>query len=132
MSNDIEFESPKTILVVEDAVPDQALVEKRIRTLWPDCDIMNVQSLKSTHTALKEKDFDMVLLDLNLTDTFGPNTVEEVRKIDGKVPIIVMTGMLTSITADESLKNGANNILSKYQIMDDDFFNILEQNAAQY
>jgi ActR/RegA family two-component response regulator len=60
----------------------------------------------------------------------GPNTVSEIRKLDSSIPIIVLTGMLSSITADESLRLGANNIYSKAQLMDDDFLNVLEQNAA--
>jgi ActR/RegA family two-component response regulator len=72
----------------------------------------------------------MVVLDLNLPDTIGPNSVAEMRNFNRSTPIIVLTGMLTSITADEALKQGANNIYPKAQIMDNDFFNILEQNAA--
>ena len=91
---------------------------------------MPVVSLKAAYDAFKAQSFDMVILDLNLTDTVGPNTVGEMRKFNKATPIIVLTGMLNSVTADESLKQGANNIYAKAQIMDEDFLDILEQNAA--
>jgi len=131
MNDEIDFALPQTkILVVEDDAADRALVEGQIKKLWPDSDIVHVKSIHGTYDQLKKKNFDMVLLDLNIEDAFGPCTVQEVRKFDRKTPIIVMTGMLTSITADQSLINGANNIVSKNKILDDDFFNILEQNLA--
>lgn len=133
MSNDIDFadiQKPPTILVVEDDAPDQVLVKQKIKTLWPECNIVPVGSLKAAYDTFKARDFDMVMLDLNLPDTMGPETVEEMRKFNKSTPIIVLTGMLNSATADESLRLGANNIFPKSQIVDsEDFFNILEQNV---
>jgi two-component system sensor histidine kinase UhpB len=132
MTDDINLKekTSPTILVVEDNAPDRALVNRKIRELWPDCNIESASSLSAAYKALHLQDFDMVVLDLNLPDTMGPNTVSEIRKLDSSIPIIVLTGMLSSITADESLRLGANNIYSKAQLMDDDFLNVLEQNAA--
>lgn len=128
----IELSPPtQTILIVEDDAPDRALLEKQIRTLWPDCNLVSAKSLNAAYQALKEQSFNMVILDLNLPDTMGPSTVKGIRDINKTIPIIVLTGMLTAITADESLRYGANNIYSKTQIMNDDFLNILKENAAQ-
>jgi DNA-binding NtrC family response regulator len=118
------------VLIVEDDAPDQIIVEQQIKALWPNSKTVAATCLRDAIKILKNQSFDMVLLDLNLRDTLGPKTVYELRKIAPKVPVIVMTGMLTSITADEALKFGANNIVPKSQIMEPDFFNILEQNAG--
>ena len=122
--------NPHTILVVEDDSHDIVIIQRQIKSLWPDCNIVPVKSMHAAYDAFKTQNFDMVLLDLNLPDTIGPNTVAEMRKFNRSTPIIVLTGMLTSVTADESLKQGATNIFPKSQIEDEDFLNILEQNAA--
>jgi DNA-binding NtrC family response regulator len=118
------------ILIVEDDAPDQVIVEKQIKTLWPNSKTTSAKCLRDALRILKTRSFDIVLLDLNLRDALGPRTVYELRKIAPKVPLIVMTGMLNAITADESLKFGANNIVSKSQVAEADFLNILEQNAS--
>lgn len=132
MGFEIDFEDvkPPTILLVEDDAPDQVLVGRQIKNLWPDCNIVLVNSLQSAYNAFRAHNFDMVVLDLNLPDAVGPNTVSEMRKFNRATPIIVLTGMLTPVTADESLRLGANNIYSKKHILEDDFFNILEQHIA--
>lgn len=130
MIDDIGFKQPpNTILVIEDDAPDIALVSREIRKLWPQCTIKAVKSMKEARALYEGADIDMVLLDLNLLDCFGPQTVEDARKFI-KVPIIAMTSMVSNMTVSEALKNGANNIVSKKDIMDEDFKNILEQNAT--
>lgn len=132
MTDNIDFENatPPTVLLVEDQTPDTTLIKEKVKTLWPDCNIVPVTSLKAAYDAFKAQNFDMVLLDLNLPDTYGPVTVAEMRKFNRKTPIIVLTGILNTVTADEALRNGANNIFPKSDIItSDDFFNILEQNV---
>lgn len=132
---DLEFTSEtsaqkpaQAILVVEDDTADMVVLQKQVKALWPDCKIVPVKSLRAAQQAISEQNFDMVLLDLNLPDGFGPTSVTDVRKADGKVPIVVITGMVTNFTVDESYKLGANNVVPKAQITEEDFFNILEQN----
>mgnify|MGYP000507103413 CR=1 FL=1 len=135
MSDDISFEdnaqaSPKSVLIVEDDAPDLVLARKKVKSLWPDCVVMPVRSLKAVHKAYAKHKFDLVLLDLNLPDGFGPRTVEDIRKIDKNVPIIVVSGMVSDGTVSECLKLGANNVVPKSQLMGNDFFNILKQNFS--
>ena len=127
---DFENRNPPTILLVEDDDSDQVLIKKQIKSLWPDCNIVLVDSLQTAYKAFKAQNFDMIVLDLNLPDAMGPNTVGEMRRFNRSTPIIVLTGMLTSLTANEALRQGANNIYAKSQIMHSDFLNILEQNMA--
>lgn len=132
MVQDIEFsdsKEPHTILIVEDQTPDQVLLENQLKTLWPDCRIVPVKSLYEAYNACRKNNFDMVLLDLNLPDGFGPSSVKEIRRVDRNVPIVVITGAMSNITIYEALKNGANNIVSKKQMMENDFLDILKQNS---
>lgn len=131
MTKDVILEdekAPHSILLVEDDAPDAALVKHKVQKLWPDCEIIPVKSLEKAQEEYQKQDVDMVLLDLNLPDGFGPQTVTDARKFV-TVPIVVITGMVTNITVDEALKNGANNVVPKKDLTGDDFVNILEQNA---
>ncbi len=128
---DMEAVQQPKILLVEDSEPDKFLIEQKVMTLWPQCVFIATSSMGGAYKAFKEHHFDLVLLDLNLEDTLGPNSVQEIRKFNRSVPIIVITGMLNSVTADESLRMGANNVFPKSSINEsDDFFNLLEQNVT--
>ncbi|MDB2683203.1 response regulator [Alphaproteobacteria bacterium] len=118
------------MLVVEDTLPDQVLVEKKIKSLWPECNVVTVGTLHAAYKTFQTQNFDIVLLDLNLPDGFGPNSVKEMRRFNRNIPIVVMTGMLTPLTTDESLRLGANGIIPKSDIIGDNFINILQQNTA--
>lgn len=116
-----------TILLVEDDAPDIVLTKSRVLSIWPHCKIIPVKSLGEAYQAYAQNDFDLVLLDLNLPDGHGPATVQEMRNIHKKVPIVVLTGMGNDLTVRQALRLGANHVSLKSQILDDDFKNILEQ-----
>lgn len=56
---------------------------------------------------------DVVLMDLRLSDCSGFELFQQFRKIDPKVPIIVITGYATSQTAIEAMQLGAFEYLTK-------------------
>lgn len=127
MSDGIDFldftEGTKvqSILVVDDDPADQLLAREQLKALWPDCKIVEAASLHESYEICRKETFDLVLLDLNLPDGFGPNTVQEMRKFNPRVPIIVMTGMLSQITASVAMKLGANSITQKSNMMNEAF-----------
>lgn len=135
MLDEVMFDTDKDdcaykILLVEDSIDDQCIMKRQITDLWPSADIVLVDCLRDAYNIFKTQKFDLVILDLNLPDAFGPNTVGEMRKFNRATPIVVLTGVLTSITVDEALKLGANNVCSKSQIGESDFLDILKQNIG--
>jgi len=124
------MQEPNAILLVEDSEPDLVLIKRKVQSKWPHSDIISVHTLEEAFKACDQKRFDLVLLDLNLPDGFGADSVEEMRKYDGQVPIVVITGLSTDAIVSEAIRKGANNVVLKQQIFDGDFFNVLEQNAA--
>lgn len=129
---DIDFNNitaEKTILLVENQKPDTVLAKRCIKKFWPNATIIAVQSLGSAYNEYKKNNFDMVFLDLNLPDTFGPETVAEMRRFNTTIPIIVITGMCSDLTISQSMKNGASHVMSKAQIMADDFYKVLEKHT---
>ena len=119
-----------TVLVVEDSKPDQVLVMKQIQALWPNCNIVPVKSISEAHDACAQHDFDMVMLDLNLADGSGADSVQNFREFEKNVPIIVITGALTDKKLHDAMNYGADSVISKTQIMTGDFSQILESTAT--
>lgn len=68
--------------------------------------------------ALRHRDFDLVLMDLNFSlDTTsgeeGLKLIRAIRQLDELVPIVVMTGWGTIDVAVNTMKNGANDFIQK-------------------
>jgi len=128
MAEDTQTENnhPHTVLVVEDSKPDQVLVMNQIHALWPECNIVPVKSIHEAHEACTKHEFDMVMLDLNLPDGSGADSVQSFREFEKNVPIIVITGSLTDSKLQEALDFGANTVISKTQMMVEDFSKVLE------
>jgi len=56
---------------------------------------------------------DVILLDVQLQDGYGPNLLYEVDSLPARPPIIVITGFGDIETAVEVMKNGAHDFLTK-------------------
>ena len=62
---------------------------------------------------VKEQDFVLALLDLRLPSTNGINVLQEIKKIDAALEVIMMTSFGTLETAVEAMKLGAVDYLTK-------------------
>lgn len=121
-----------SILLVEDDPSDQIIIEKKIKSLWPECGLKIADTLKDAEELFEKHSFQIVVLDLNLPDSFGAESVEKMRSINQNIQIIVLTGALSPDVAHDSLTFGANNIFPKSDLLDnDDFFNILEESLER-
>ncbi|MGB0719085.1 MAG: response regulator [Bdellovibrionales bacterium] len=138
MSIDVVFREapvhPYRVLLVEDEAPDTVLAKHCVRGVWPDAEVVAVGSLAEAYSTYRSGGarFDLVLLDLNLPDGFGPMTVREMRYFNKSTPIVVLTGMGTDATVSEALRYGANHVALKSQMLTDDFGHILEQHVAEH
>jgi len=123
MSSKFVFEDKpsQNILVVEDEPADQILIEKNVKEFWRQANVVCVSSIKQACSACKTTQFDLVVLDLNLPDGYGPSSINEIRRFNRNVPIIVVTGMLPDLTIEVSLENGATHVVSKRQLMERGF-----------
>lgn len=67
---------------------------------------------------VKQQDFDIVLMDLNYSlDTTsgveGLNLIEDIKKLDEHLPIVVMTGWATIDVAVQTMQKGAGDFVQK-------------------
>lgn len=72
-----------------------------------------VSSLAEGLRMLRERVFDVLLLDLMLPDSKGPDTVTEIRKLNTQIPIIIVTGMEDDTILFSAMEEGAQDYLIK-------------------
>jgi len=101
-------------LLIEDDFEDADLLLEYIQVLSsPKINIEHVTSLKKGILQLTEHNFDIVLTDLNLPDSFGLATLKTLYDIDNKTPIIVLTGLNDNETGLAAVDMGAQDFLVK-------------------
>ena len=106
-------ESSLNILLVEDNPGDVYIIKDQLKNSQKNYIITHSSSLNDALKILSEKDFDAVLLDLGLPDSFGLETLERIKVSSVKSPIIVLTGLDDEDIALKSLKEGAQDYLVK-------------------
>lgn len=109
------------ILLVEDNAADVELIKMQVKSIWPDHEIYVAASLSKAYEIYSSMPLDLVLLDLNLPDGFGPRSVEEVMAFSRKIPVLVITGMGSNLTLNEAMRYGASGVIFKDKLMTDEF-----------
>lgn len=102
------------ILLIEDNEDDYTLTHE---LLSPDSSVEWAQSLAEATELLKEHRFDIVLLDLNLPDSFGLATFERLGHKQHDLPAtIILTGSDDDLLAQQALELGAEDYLVKGKV----------------
>lgn len=101
-------------LLVEDNEGDRKLLSA-IASEVEDTriEIFHVSRLGDAVNRLARERFDVILLDLNLPDAKGIDTVTQARRAAPDVPILVLTGLDDEATGIQALKSGAQDYLIK-------------------
>jgi DNA-binding NtrC family response regulator len=68
---------------------------------------------------VKENDFDVIVLDVQMPGKNGVETLKEIKKIEQLSQVIMLTGHATVKTAIQGMKNGAFDYLMKPTETDD-------------
>ena len=104
------------ILLVEDD-PIQAEIIGSMLSLMARDIIFDVSfSLKETLPRLKEAEYDLILLDLELPDCEGIETFRSVHRAAPNIPIVVLTATGKENLAQETLRGGAQDYLIKWEM----------------
>jgi signal transduction histidine kinase len=107
---------PLRILLVEDSPSDAALLrasltqtgQEHFDFIHADCWAQAVQKLKSDH-------FDVMLLDLSLSDSTGRDTFLRARVAAPHLPIVVLTGVEDEVISLDAVRHGIQDYLVKGQ-----------------
>jgi DNA-binding NtrC family response regulator len=99
------------VLIAEDEKTQRDLLEGFLKK--EGFEVEAVANGKEALLKLKEKFFDLALLDYKMPELDGLQTLKEIRKLDPDLPVVMMTAYGTVETAVASMKEGALDYLSK-------------------
>lgn len=109
--------SPR-LLLVEDNPGDVRLIREMLAESGAHCAVTVASSLAETSLILQTsaKEIDVVLLDLNLPDSMGIETMLRLNEMRPGLPVIVLTGILDEQFGARAVSAGAQDFLAKGQI----------------
>jgi diguanylate cyclase (GGDEF)-like protein len=110
-------QKPIKILLVEDNAGDARLFREMFQDQSShEIELTRVESLREAETRLAGHAFDIILLDLGLTDAQGLEAVQRVCAAAPKIPLVVLTALDDEVAAAQALQEGAQDYLIKGQI----------------
>lgn len=108
------------VLLVEDNQADVDLVTRLLAknelTAGEQYDLFSVDELEASLDYLQDLHPDVILLDLNLLDSNGLDSLKQLQTVTKKVPIVILTGMATEATAIAAIQEGAQDYILKSEI----------------
>lgn len=118
--------NPIRILMIEDDPDDVLLMrESLMETGALRIKLTHADRLSSGLKQLAEQDYDVVLLDLNLPDSRGLDTLQGLLRQEPGIPIVVTSGLADDLTTLEAVRQGAQDYLIKGEISGSNLMRVL-------
>jgi signal transduction histidine kinase len=115
------------VLVVDDEYGPRESVAFILST---DFEVETAGSAAEALAKLRERSFDAIFLDIRMPEMDGIRALEELRKIDAHVSVVMLTGYGTLLTAQQAMVGGANQYLRKPPDVDELVRSARQQAAA--
>lgn len=100
-----------SVLIVEDEVNARENVGRFLQD--KGYELLEAGTLAEARTFLGKGEGDVILLDVQLPDGYGPTLLYEIGAMAVRPPVIVITGYKDIETAVDAMKNGASDFLTK-------------------
>jgi DNA-binding NtrC family response regulator len=100
-----------TLLLVEDEETARTFMVPLLRDAGYD--VLEADSLKGAYAVIERGEADIVILDVQLPDGYGPNLLDRVSREHPGVQVIVVTGYGDIDMAVEAMKAGARDFIQK-------------------
>jgi signal transduction histidine kinase len=113
---------PLKVLLIEDNPADARLIRELLvdtRPTYsapPAFELLHVNRMAAGLAYLENIDFDVVLLDLSLSDSQGLNTFITIHGAAPDVPVVVLSGLNDENVAVQAMQHGAQDYLTKGDI----------------
>ena len=102
------------ILIVEDNLADAFYLKEALEeTNGAKLAVSNLQTLAEAKECLEKEDFDVVALDLGLSDSWGIETFIQIQNCARDTPIVILSGLEDESLAIEAVRLGAQDYLVK-------------------
>ncbi|MEM7083377.1 MAG: EAL domain-containing protein [Pseudomonadota bacterium] len=103
------------LLLVEDDENDVLFLQSSLKRVKSQTfDIVHCQTMDDAVSCLRNGAFELVMLDLNLPDSTGPQSVKRILDADPTVPVVVTSGQDDEDYAIEILNLGVQDYLVKW------------------
>jgi len=100
-----------SVLIVEDEVNARENIGRFLQD--KGYELLEAGTLTDARTFLGKGEGDVILLDVQLPDGYGPTLLYEIGAMAVRPPVIVITGYKDIETAVDAMKNGASDFLTK-------------------
>ena len=120
-----------TVLVVDDDPGHRGMLEALL-SRW-GLAVTSAPDGKEAVERVRERPFDMVLMDIRMPDMDGITALKEIRKYNPAVPVVLMTAYSAVESAVEAMKSGAVDYLIKpldFDLLKETLFKTLEHSEA--
>ncbi|MFT5616950.1 MAG: two-component system cell cycle response regulator DivK [Arenicella sp.] len=107
--------SAKRVLIAEDSTVIQNITKRVLQ--FQNFEITAVKNGKQVMDKMKDADFDIVLMDINMPVMDGMECARQIRQLDDEaksnVPIVAITGNAKNYSLDDFKKAGIDEYLPK-------------------
>lgn len=111
------IKKPIKVLLIEDNNFDAQLIKDMLfESEDSQFNLKHSENLSTGLTNLRKGNFDIILLDLNVPDSFGLETLHRVIEQESEVPVVICSAIDDKETALLAVKEGAQDYLIKGQI----------------
>ncbi|WP_243374694.1 response regulator [Geotalea sp. SG265] len=114
------------ILLIEDSSGDALLLTEMLAEFAGRYDVTRASRLSAAFELMEGEGFDLVMMDLNLPDSSGIQSLSLVRE-KLPLPVIVLTGLFDSELAARAIAEGAGYFLVKGHVEADELDRIIRQ-----
>ncbi|MBW1675882.1 MAG: sigma-54-dependent Fis family transcriptional regulator [Deltaproteobacteria bacterium] len=103
---------PQKILVIDDEL-DMLMLLRMIIEDNTDYEVETTNNPSEALKMVRENDYDLVISDLKMPGMDGLELCDEVREINPDLPLIMITAYGSLETADEAMKKGVADFITK-------------------
>ncbi|MGJ8674587.1 MAG: response regulator [Pseudoalteromonas sp.] len=116
------MDNVKSVLIIDDDSDDVFLIEDRLCQMLPgECHFVSCSEKQEAIDFLKERTFDLCILDYRLAGYEGLEILDAVANAELATPIIMLTGQNDDEVAKRAIKGGAQDFVMKSSIDEDVF-----------
>ncbi|WP_181897562.1 response regulator [Winogradskyella eximia] len=106
------------VLIVDDNKINLLITKKNIEKIEGySCQI--ISNGREAISLVKEKDFDLILMDINMPDMDGYEVTKHIRMFNPYIPILALTALNSSEISAKAETSGINQIITKPYIFED-------------
>ncbi len=110
------------VALIEDNEDYQLIIKTALENRWPEIKISAAGDLSSGLDMLQNDKFELLILDLDLPDSAGLNTLHSVVKANNSICIVILTNYRDEEKAIEALHIGAADYQFKDTLVDTEAF----------